>query len=322
MTALDFQHVSKTFPDSTHAAVYDCTFEVEAGSFVVLLGPSGCGKTTLLKMVNRLFEPSAGEILLDGKNIRELDVTALRRQIGYVIQQVGLFPHLTVAQNIAIVPELLGWKKARIDGRIDELLELVKLQPAYYRNRYPAQLSGGQQQRVGLARALAADPNLLLMDEPFGAIDAITRASLQDEMLRLKNAINKTVLFVTHDVEEALRLADKIVVLRAGRIEQYDTPHRILTRPANAFVRELIGADDMMRQLSLVRVADVMQPLPTLFVPDGAQTISANENLREALSRFLSGGASTLVVMQENQPVGMVQFEQIRASAGNTGIEH
>lgn len=321
MTALQFSHITKFFPHSTHAAVNDCTFRVEAGSFVVLLGPSGCGKTTLLKMVNRLIEPSTGEIFLDDKNIRELDVTALRRQIGYVIQQVGLFPHLTVAQNIAVVPELLGWNRARIDRRTDELLELVKLQPKYYRTRYPAQLSGGQQQRVGLARALAADPDLLLMDEPFGAIDAITRATLQDEMLRLKNAINKTVLFVTHDVEEALRLADKIVVLRAGRIEQYDTPHAILSRPANAFVRELIGADDMMRQLSLVRVAEVMEPLPPLFDPDGAQTISADESLRGALSRFLSGSVSMLVVMQENQPVGIVKFEQIRASASNPGVE-
>lgn len=322
MTAIQFSHITKIFPHSTHAAVNDCTFSVEAGSFVVLLGPSGCGKTTLLKMVNRLIEPSAGEIFLDGKNIRELDVTALRRQIGYVIQQVGLFPHLTVAQNIAVVPELLGWNRERIDRRTDELLELVKLQPKYYRTRYPAQLSGGQQQRVGLARALAADPDLLLMDEPFGAIDAITRATLQDEMLRLKNAINKTVLFVTHDVEEALRLADKIVVLRAGRIEQYDTPHTILSRPANAFVRELIGADDMMRQLSLVRVAEVMEPLPPLFDPDGAQTISADESLRGALSRFLSGSVSMLVVMQENQPVGIVKFEHIRASASNPSVEH
>jgi osmoprotectant transport system ATP-binding protein len=313
VAALSFQHVSKTFPHSTHAAVHDCTFDVEAGRFVVLLGPSGCGKTTLLKMVNRLIEPSAGDIFLDGKNIRDVDVTALRRRIGYVIQQVGLFPHLTVAQNIAVVPELLGWKKARIDARIDELLELVELIPESYRARYPAQLSGGQQQRVGLARALAADPNLLLMDEPFGAIDAITRASLQDEMLRLKNAIHKTVLFVTHDVEEALRLADKIVVLRAGRLVQYDSPYALLTEPANDFVRALIGADDMMRQLSLVRVAEVMQPLSQDFELDDLPTIAADENLREALSRFLASGASALVVMQSDYRVGIVQFEQIRA---------
>lgn len=321
MAALSFHHVSKTFPHSTHAAVRDCTFEVEAASFVVLLGPSGCGKTTLLKMVNRLVEPSAGEIFFNGKNIRTMDVTALRRQIGYVIQQVGLFPHLTVAQNIAVVPELLGWKKTRIDARIDALLELVELKPAYYRARYPAQLSGGQQQRVGLARALAADPNLLLMDEPFGAIDALTRASLQDEMLRLKNALNKTVLFVTHDVEEALRLADKIVVLRAGQIVQYDTPHNILTQPANEFVRALVGADDMLRQLSLVRVADVMQPVPENFAVDGAPTISASDTLREALSKLLASGTSALVVTQDNRPVGVIRMDQIRVLSNKSAAD-
>ncbi len=281
----------------------------------MLLGPSGCGKTTLLKMVNRLIEPRAGEIFLDGKNIREFDVTTLRRHIGYVIQQVGLFPHLTVAQNIAVVPELLGWAKARIDERIDALLDLVELNPAYYRARYPAQLSGGQQQRVGLARALAADPQLLLMDEPFGAIDAITRASLQVEMLRLKSAIHKTVLFVTHDVDEAIRLADKIVVMRAGRVVQYDTPYKILTEPANDFVRELIGADDMVRQLALLTVSTIMSPLPKHFVLDGAVTIKADEDLRMALSKLLQTGASSLAVMRDELPVGVITLEQIRAAA-------
>lgn len=315
MSALRFEHVSKTFPDSTYAAVNDCTLAVDSASFVVLLGPSGCGKTTLLKMVNRLIEPTAGEIFLDGTNIRALDVTALRRQIGYVIQQGGLFPHLTVAQNIAVVPELLGWQKARIDARINDLLELVQLNPDYYRARYPAQLSGGQQQRVGLARALAADPQLLLMDEPFGAIDALTRAALQDEMLRIKNAINKTILFVTHDVEEALRLADKIVVMQAGQIVQYDTPHKILTEPVNDFVRELVGADDMVRQLSLVRVASVMSPLPNNFVLNGTATIDANDDLKNALSKLLQTGAPSLAVLQENKPVGVLSLEKIRASA-------
>ena len=315
MSALRFEHVSKTFPDSTYAAVNDCTLAVDSASFVVLLGPSGCGKTTLLKMVNRLIEPTAGEIFLDDRNIRALDVTALRRQIGYVIQQGGLFPHLTVAQNIAVVPQLLGWQKARIDARINELLELVQLNPDYYRARYPAQLSGGQQQRVGLARALAADPQLLLMDEPFGAIDALTRAALQDEMLRIKNAINKTILFVTHDVEEALRLADKIVVMQAGQVVQYDTPHKILTEPVNDFVRELVGADDMVRQLSLVRVASVMSPLPNNFVLNGTATIDANDDLKNALSKLLQTGAPSLAVLQENKPVGVLSLEKIRASA-------
>lgn len=315
MSALSFQHVAKTFPGSTYMAVNDCTFTVDTGSFVVLLGPSGCGKTTLLKMVNRLLEPTSGDILLDGRDIREMDVTTLRRHIGYVIQQVGLFPHLTVAKNIAVVPELLGWDRARIDTRIDELLTLVQLRPDYYRGRYPAQLSGGQQQRVGLVRALAADPQLLLMDEPFGAIDAIARASLQEEMLRLKNAINKTVLFVTHDVEEALRLADKIVVMRAGRIIQYDTPFKILTEPADDFVRELVGADDMVRQLSLVQVSSIMSPLPKNFSMNGAPVIAADDDLRNALSKLLRTGASSLAVVQGDVPVGVLSFEQIRVSA-------
>ncbi len=315
MTFLRFEHVSKTYPGSTHAVVNDCTFEVESGGFVVLLGPSGCGKTTLLKMINRLIEPTAGAVYLNGTDIRELDAVTLRRQIGYVIQQVGLFPHLTVAQNIAVVPELLGWDRARIDARIDELLTLIELSPQYYRKRYPAQLSGGQQQRVGLARALAADPMLLLMDEPFGAIDAITRGSLQEEMLRLKDALNKTVLFVTHDVEEALRLADKLVVLRAGRIVQYDTPFKILSAPADDFVRELIGADDMVRQLSLVRVVTAMTPLPPNFALDGTPTVSASDDLRTALSILLQTGASQLAVLDHDQPIGVLSLDQIRKSA-------
>lgn len=315
MSYLRFEHVSKTFPNSVYAAVKDCTFEVEAGSFIVLLGPSGCGKTTLLKMVNRLIEPSGGAIFMDGKNIREIDVTTLRRHIGYVIQQVGLFPHLTVAQNVAVVPELVGWDKARIEARIDELLELVELDPGYYRARYPSQLSGGQQQRVGLARALAADPQLLMMDEPFGAIDAITRASLQEEMLRLKDAINKTVLFVTHDVDEALRLADKIVILQGGMVVQYDTPFKILDAPANDFVRELIGADDVVRRLALIGVREVMASRAENFAPDSAPTIEAHDNLRNALSKLLQTGARELVVLQEDKPVGVLGLREIEKAA-------
>lgn len=312
---LRFEHVSKTFPESTYPAVNDCSFVVDSGSFNVLLGPSGCGKTTLLKMVNRLIEPTSGEIFLDGTPIREMDAVTLRRQIGYVIQQVGLFPHLTVAENIAIVPELVGWDKTRIASRIDELLDLVALEPSLYRRRYPAQLSGGQQQRVGLARALAADPELLLMDEPFGAIDAITRASLQQEMMRLKDALNKTVLFVTHDVEEALRLAEKIVVMQAGQIVQYDTPINILSHPANDFVRELTGAGDRMRQLSLMPVARFMSPLPPNFALDGTSAIQATDDLRNALSKLLLTGAPALVVLEGRKPVGILTFEQIRESA-------
>jgi len=288
---------------------------VEAGAFVTLLGPSGCGKTTLLKMVNRLYEPTGGTIVIDDTDVRQLPVTALRRQIGYVIQQTGLFPHLTVAQNIATVPTLLKWPKERIAARVDELLTLIDLQPDEYRGRYPAQLSGGQQQRIGLARALAADPGVILMDEPFSAIDAITRESLQDEMLRLQRKVRKTILFVTHDVDEALRLADKIVVMREGRVVQYDTPFNILTRPADAFVAELLGADDIVRRLGLLRVEAAMTPLAAGTRLDGAPEVGADENLREALSALLRTDAPELIVRQGDRAVGRLALDQIRAAA-------
>ncbi len=212
---IDLAEVTKRFPNEEHPAVDHVSFQVEPGSLIVLLGPSGCGKTTLLKMINRLYEPTSGQIHIGGTEIHDLPATELRRRIGYVIQQVGLFPHMTIEQNIAVVPRLEGWDRQRIDERINNLLETVGL-PRAYRQRYPRQLSGGEQQRVGLARALAADPAILLMDEPFAAIDAITRASLQEELLRIQQKVHKTILFVTHDVEEALRLADKILVMRAG----------------------------------------------------------------------------------------------------------
>jgi osmoprotectant transport system ATP-binding protein len=216
--SIRFEHVVKQYPGAPRPAVDDVSLTVEAGSFVVLLGPSGCGKTTLLKMVNRLYEPTSGEIFIDDTEIHHLPVNTLRRQIGYVIQQVGLFPHMTVAKNIAVVPQLLGWPPKRIAARVDELLDLIGLPPTEYRGRYPAQLSGGQQQRVGLARALAADPGIMLMDEPFGAIDAITRTGLQDEMIRLQRTVRKTIVFVTHDVDEALKLADRVIVVTDGSV--------------------------------------------------------------------------------------------------------
>src|SRR5690242_3787249 len=251
MSAIVVEELTRQFPGEPRAAVDHVSFEVEAGAFVVLLGPSGCGKTTLLKMINRLYEPTSGRVLVGGMDARSVTATELRRRMGYAIQQTGLFPHMRIEQNIAIVPRLLGWDKLRIDARIDELLELVGL-PRGYRTRYPRQLSGGEQQRVGLARALAADPAIMLMDEPFGAIDAITRARLQEELLAIQRKLHKTVMFVTHDVEEALRLADKIIIMRAGTIVQYDTPLGIITQPRDKFVRDLTGADDMLRRLSLI----------------------------------------------------------------------
>ncbi|NJP07687.1 MAG: ABC transporter ATP-binding protein [Chloroflexaceae bacterium] len=315
MSAIRFVNVTKQFPGAPRPSVNDCSLDVEPGSFVVLLGPSGCGKTTLLKMVNRLYEPTSGEIQINDQDIRDMDVIALRRQIGYVIQQVGLFPHMTVAKNVAVVPGLLGWSREKTEPRIDELLNLIELPPEEYRERYPSQLSGGQQQRVGLARALAGDPEVLLMDEPFGAIDAITRASLQTEMLRLQRKLKKTILFVTHDVEEALHLADKIVVMQMGRIVQYDTPLNIIMRPANTFVRDLIGADDMVRQLSLLRVETAMEPLPADFQQNGHPMVTTTDDLRQALSLLLRTGHPSLVVTEGDAPVGIITLDRIGHTA-------
>ncbi len=314
MSAIRFEQVSLQFPAAPHPAVDGCSCEVEAGQLVVILGPSGCGKTTLLKMVNRLYEPTAGKIYLNGTDIRQMKVTALRQQIGYVIQQSGLFPHMTVAQNIAVVPELVGWQNPKIQSRVNELLTLIKLPPDEYRDRYPSQLSGGQQQRVGLARALAANPDVMLMDEPFGAIDAITRTGLQDEILRLQRQLKKTILFVSHDVEEALRLADRILIMQSGQIVQYDTPFNILKQPANAFVHDLVGAEDMVRQLSLLRVETAMTDM-SVNHDNGAPTIALHDNLRNALSLLLRTGANKLTVLDERTAVGVLTLQQIRDAA-------
>ena len=295
-------------------AIDDVSFTVESGQFITFLGPSGCGKTTLMKMVNRLHETTAGQILIDDQPIDQMNLITLRRKIGYVIQQIGLFPHMTVAQNVAIVPRMLGWDDARIAQRTDELLDMVALPPTEYRERYPAQMSGGQRQRVGVARALAGDPGVILMDEPFGAIDAITRTDLQDALLALQRRLKKTILFVTHDVDEALRLADKIVILRDGQVEQFDTPLQILTNSANDFVRQLVGADDIVRQLGLLRVERVMRQLngdlPTT-------TIHLDQSLREALSLFLGAKQDALAVINgENEPVGLLHFDDLRRAIG------
>ncbi len=311
MSAIRFDRVSLKFPGMARAAVQECSGAIASGEFVVILGPSGCGKTTLLKMVNRLYEPTSGRILLDDTDIQKLPATQLRRQIGYAIQQSGLFPHMTVADNIAVVPKLLGWRRPRYQARVEELLNLMGLAAGEFRDRYPAQLSGGQQQRVGIARALAADPKLLLMDEPFGALDAITRETLQTEVARLQQQLQKTILFVSHDVEEALRLADRILILRAGQIVQFDTPYNILTRPADAFVRELVGADDRVRQLSVLTVKQAMAALPGDDLPH-EHTIAHHESLRAALSRILHTGAPALTVIDNDRPIGVLSLERIR----------
>lgn len=315
MPAISFEDVTKVFDAgrgaAQRAAVRDVSFEVQKGEFVVLLGPSGCGKTTLMRMVNRLIEPTSGQIRVQGREVHDIPVTQLRRQIGYVIQQVGLFPHMTVEQNIAVVPKLLGWPKSRIRPRTDELLDLVALPPSEYRKRYPRQLSGGQQQRVGIARAMAADPEIMLMDEPFGAIDAITRTDLQDELLSIQRKISKTVIFVTHDVEEALRLADRIAVMRLGTVVQYGKPVDLLTHPADDFVRALLGTNDVFRQLSLVPVRDVMESGGAAPANHGV-TIGVDQDVRSALSVMIGHDAQEVTVIDANgASVGRVTLQQI-----------
>ncbi|MGY5132522.1 ABC transporter ATP-binding protein [Streptomyces nigrescens] len=283
-----FEHVTKSYPDGT-TAVDDLTFEVAEGELVTLVGPSGCGKTTTMKMVNRLIEPSSGRILLDGEDISGLDPVQLRRRIGYVIQQVGLFPHKTVLDNTATVPHLLGRPRREARARAAELLDLVGLDPSTYGDRYPEQLSGGQRQRVGVARALAADPPVLLMDEPFGAVDPVVREHLQNEFLRLQSTLRKTVLFVTHDIEEAVRLGDRIAVYGAGRIEQFDTPATVLGAPATPYTAEFVGADRGLKRLSVTPVepGDLEQP-PVVRLDDPAD---------RAAGRLSADGASWAVVL-------------------------
>ena len=252
------ENVSKRYPGTREPAVGDFSMVVPAGKIVVFVGPSGCGKTTTMRMINRLIEPTSGRITIGGEDALKLDVDTLRRRIGYAIQQAGLFPHFTVAQNIGVVPGLLGWDKKKVDDRVHEMMDLVGLDPADFRDRFPRQLSGGQQQRVGVARALAADPPVLLMDEPFGAVDPITRGNLQDELLRLQTELKKTIVFVTHDFDEAVKLGDKIAVLgNQSSILQYDTPDAILANPANDTVAGFVGAGASLKQLTLLRVRDV-----------------------------------------------------------------
>ncbi len=281
--------------------------EVAAGSFTVLLGPSGCGKSTLLRTINALVPPQSGRVLVDGTDVARVDRTQLRRKIGYVIQAVGLFAHMTVAQNIAIVPTLLRWDRGRIARRTDELLELVQLDPQRYRSRYPRELSGGEQQRVGVARAIAAEPPVLLMDEPFGAVDAIVRASLQDQTRRIVARLQTTIVFVTHDVDEALKLADRIVVMQDGRVVQHDTPLAILRNPATPYVAQLLDAEDALRKLALIRVADAMQ------AGDGATqgAIDADASLRDSLNNFLDG-QDRLSVVRESRRIGTIGFDDVR----------
>ena len=284
--------VTKRYPGQDTPAVDDVTLEIAAGETVMFVGPSGCGKTTLLKMINRLIEPTGGRIHLGDEDVTDQQPDQLRRRIGYVIQAGGLFPHMTVATNIGLVPKMLKWDDTRTRARVDELLELVGLDPERYRDRYPRELSGGQQQRVGVARALAADPPVLLMDEPFGAVDPITRQRLQDELIRIQEELGKTIVFVTHDFDEAVKLGDRIVVFDVGaRVVQYDTPERILAEPAEEYVADFVGAGATLKQLTLTRVADVELEQPT--------TAAAGSDSAAAVAAARAAGDDYVVVVDE-----------------------
>jgi osmoprotectant transport system ATP-binding protein len=284
--------VTKRYPGQQEPAVDKISMLIPAGEIVVLVGPSGCGKTTTMKMINRLIEPSGGKIVMNGENLIEKEPDELRRHIGYVIQAGGLFPHMTVADNVGLVPQLLRWDRKRIGERVERMLDLVGLEPSEFRDRYPRQLSGGQQQRVGVARALAADPPVMLMDEPFGAVDPITRARLQDELIRLQDELGKTIVFVTHDFDEAVKLGDRIAVMaRGSRIVQYDTPDQILTNPADDYVSEFVGAGAALKQLNLNRVRDVEL--------DEAVTVRLGEDGSDAARRAREAGRSHAVLLDD-----------------------
>ena len=305
------ENLTKRYPHQEKAAVDSVNMEIPAGEIVVLVGPSGCGKTTTMRMINRLIQPTSGTITIGGEDVAKLNDVQLRRKIGYVIQQIGLIPHLSIAQNVALVPRMLKWDKERTKARVDEMLTVVGLDPGDYRHRYPRQLSGGQQQRVGVARALAADPPIMLMDEPFGAVDPITRSRLQDEFLSLQQTLGKTIVFVTHDFDEALKLGNRIAVLREGsEIAQYDTPEAILARPADDFVEGFIGEGAALKRLHFERV----DSLDLGEQPDARPTrdiVDVSSTLHAALDLMVGKGLRSVTVARDGRPVGVVNVDDI-----------
>lgn len=316
---IELENVSKRYPGQTDPAVEDFTMSVGAGELIMFVGPSGCGKTTTMKMINRIIEPTSGSISIGGNDVLSLEPNELRRHIGYVIQQIGLFPHLTIADNIGTVPKLLGWPKQRIAERVDELLRLVDLDPGTFARRYPKQLSGGQQQRVGVARALAANPPVMLMDEPFGATDPITREGLQSEFLRLQAEIGKTIIFVTHDFDEAIKLGDRIAVLsQRSRIEQFDTPANILAAPANDYVASFIGRGAALKRLALVPVSSVRLESPT--TETASLSVEPEDSLRDALDMLVRSGAPSIRVMRDGDTVGAISMSTVSNAIDGDGV--
>jgi osmoprotectant transport system ATP-binding protein len=321
---IEFDNVTKVYNDDT-VAIEDVSFTVEEGTTTVLVGPSGCGKTTTMKLVNRLEDPTEGTVYFDGTDVVSQDRVELRRDIGYVIQEIGLFDHMTVGENVATVPELKGWEQDRIETRVDELLDLMDLPADQYRDQYPSSLSGGQRQRVGVARALAADPDVLLMDEPFGALDPITRSSLQDEFLEIQEQINTTILFVTHSVDEALKMGDRIAIFDVGELVRYDTPEKILENPGSEFVADFIGEDRALKQLQVTTVSSVMRDeIPTRFTGgsnasdglvntnDSLVPVEPSDSSQTALSRIIQAGTDAIPVVKNGDVIGVVSESDIR----------
>ncbi|MFD0857851.1 ABC transporter ATP-binding protein [Roseovarius aquimarinus] len=299
-------------PNGQVVAARDVDMEVPEGEICVLLGPSGCGKTTALKMINRLVSPTSGKIFIDGEDTSKLNDVQLRRNIGYVIQQIGLFPNMTIEENICVVPKLLGWDRAKATSRAKELLDLVGLDANLFMKRFPKELSGGQQQRVGVIRALAADPPVMLMDEPFGAIDPINREVIQDEFLKMQAEIKKTIMFVSHDIDEAVKMGDKIAIFREGMIEQYDSPDTVLAHPVNAFVADFVGADRTLKRLRLVSVEEVADP--------NAPTVSRHSKAKDVLSAVQQSIARVAVVIDsDHKPLGYVTADMLEGARGNVG---
>lgn len=302
-----YQEATKIFGSGDEAvtAISEVSFEIEQGNLVVFLGPSGCGKTTLLRLTNRLLDLTRGKIFIDGNDITAENAVELRQSMGYAIQEVGLFPNKTIYGNIAVVPKLLGWEKQKIDQRVDELLQMLRLDPDTFRHRYPVELSGGQQQRIGVARCLAADPEILLMDEPFGAIDPINREVIQNEFLRIQGKLKKTIAFVTHDMHEAIKMGDKIAIFREGRLVQYDPPEVLLTRPQNEYIADFVGSDRALKVLGILETADAMDADPNHVVAEDAD--------ESALSRCLQeDGAVHCVVVKDEKPWGYVSRNEMR----------
>lgn len=309
---IEFKNVKKVYEDGTEA-IKGIDLTIPEGKLVALIGPSGCGKTTTMKMINKLIGLTSGTITINGRDISEEDEVELRRNIGYVIQRIGLLPHMTIEENISLIPKLKGWKKEKYESRVDELMNLVGLEPGIYRKKYPLELSGGQQQRVGVIRALAAEPPIILMDEPFSALDPISREQLQDELKHIQNSIHKTIVFVTHDIDEALKIADEIAVMRDGRIEQIATPGELITSPANDFVRSFIGEHRIDEGKKEIVMADIIDDNPIFlhYEESEYETIPHDATLTEAAGIFVSKEPHTLVVTKDGKHIGSVSRKDI-----------